>query len=158
MNAMTPTLREEIRQSRPFESLEQEAYLNLVRTAAALTDDLEQVLRPFGLTGPQYNVLRILQGAGPQGLCRIEVRDRMLTRMPDMTRLLDRMERAGLVERERSAEDRRLVSTCITKQGRELLEKVSAAIDREHHRGLGHLGRQQLRALIELLTALRRGE
>jgi DNA-binding MarR family transcriptional regulator len=155
---MTTTLREAIRQTRPFESLEQEAYLNLVRTSAALTDDLEQVLRPFGITGPQYNVLRILKGAGSKGLCRNEVRDRMLTRMSDMTRLLDRMEGAGLVERERSAEDRRQVSTCITKQGREVLAKASDLVEREHARALGHLSQQQLRTLIELLTALRRGE
>jgi DNA-binding MarR family transcriptional regulator len=152
------TLLEEIRQSRPFGSLQQEAYLNLVRTAAALADDLERVLRPFGVTGPQYNVLRILQGAGAKGLCRNEVRDRMLTRMPDMTRLLDRMERAGLVERERSAEDRRLVSTCITARGRDLLAQASGAVEREHERRLGHLAEAQLRTLVELLTALRRDD
>ena len=92
-------LQQEIRQTRPFTSAEQEAHLSIVRTASLLTDGLEQVLKPAGLTTAQYNVLRILRGAEPNGLCRNEVRDRMLTRMPDMTRLLDRMEATGLVSR-----------------------------------------------------------
>lgn len=149
------TLREEIRQTRPFESLEQEAYLNVVRTAAALSDDLEQLLRPLGITGAQYNVLRILRGAGGEGLCRNEVRDRMLTRMPDMTRLLDRMEGAGLVKRSRSETDRRLVSTSITARGRDVADRAHDLIQSEHGRRLGHLSKRQLQTVIELLTLMR---
>lgn len=152
---MSPTLREEIRQSRPFQSLEQEAYLNLVRTAAALTDDLEQLLRPAGITSAQFNVLRILRGAEPKGLCRNEIRARMLTRMPDMTRLLDRMERAGLVTRSRDAQDRRLVGTRITERGLRILDEVGEWIRGEHERRLGHMTEAQLRTLIELLTLMR---
>ena len=82
---MSSTLRDELRQTRPFQSLEQEAHLNLMRTAAVLTDRFELMLKPAGITPQQFNVLRILRGAGPDGLCRNELRDRMLTRMPDMT-------------------------------------------------------------------------
>ena len=152
---MAPTLRDEIRQKRPFTSLEQEAYLNLLRTAALLSDSFEQVLRPWDITGAQYNVLRILRGAEPDGLCRNDVRDRMLTRMPDMTRLLDRMEQAELVSRARDSEDRRQVSTRITSKGRRLLEKLDAAVADEHRRRLGHLSKAQLGQLIELLSACR---
>ena len=153
--SMTPSLRDEIRQKRPFQSLEQEAYLNVVRTAAALSDDLEQLLRPVGITAAQYNVLRILNGADAKGLCRNELRDRMLTRMPDMTRLLDRMERAGLVRRTRSEEDRRQVGTQITAEGRRILEETGELIREEHRRRLGHLSAEQLKSLIELLTLMR---
>ena len=152
---MSPTLRDEIRQKRPFQSLEQEAYLNLVRTAAALSDDLEQLLRPVGITGAQFNVLRILNGAEPKGLCRNELRDRMLTRMPDMTRLLDRMEGAGLVSRTRSEEDRRQVGTRITERGRHVVAEAGELVREEHGRRLGHMSAEQLRTLIELLTLMR---
>jgi DNA-binding MarR family transcriptional regulator len=155
---MTKALREEIRQTQPFRSLEQEAHLNIVRTAAVLTDQFEQLLAPFGITPSQYNVLRILRGAEPKGLCRNEVRDRMLTRMPDMTRLLDRMERAGLVVRTRGTEDRRLVSTGITEKGRQILDQLEAPVAAEHSRRLAHLSEAQLRHLIELLGQVRDGK
>ena len=152
---MPRSLREEILQGRPFVSREQEAYLSVVRTAALLSDSLERVLRPAGLSGPQYNVLRILRGAGPQGLCRNDVRDRMLTRMPDMTRLLDRMEEAGLVVRARDAADRRMVTTRISPRGLELLQELEDSIAAEHRRRLGHLGEERLARLIELLGEVR---
>lgn len=149
------TLRDEIRQRKPFRSLQQEAQLNVVRTGAMLVDDIEQLLKPFGITGTQYNVLRILRGAEPEGLCRNEVRDRMLTRMPDMTRLLDRMEEAGLVVRTRESEDRRMVMTTITAAGRRLLDKLDDLVDEEHKRQFRHLDEKQLRMLIDLLTTVR---
>lgn len=152
---MTPTLREEIRQKKPFKSLEQEAFLNILRTAAVLDDAFEQLLKPHGITVAQYNVLRILAGAEPDGLCRNEVRDRMLTRMPDMTRLLDRMEEAGLVVRARSGEDRRMVSTRVTAKGRRILDDLEPAVAREHRERLGHLGAARLKALVEALTTIR---
>lgn len=152
---MTSALRDEIRQSRPFGSPEQEAYLNIVRTAAMLMDRFEQMLKPFGITSAQYNVLRILRGAEPQGLCRNDLRDRMLTRMPDVTRLLDRMEEAGLVVRSRNAEDRRLVTTRITDQGRRLLDELEGPVLEEHQCRLGHLDEAQLRDLTDLLSRVR---
>src|SRR4051812_2340266 len=120
----TSSLREELRQRKPFANPQHEAQLALVRTGAVVSDDVEQALRPHGLTAAQFNVLRILRGAEPDGLCRNELRDRMLTRMPDMTRMLDRMESAGLVARTRSDQDRRLVSTRITREGERLLATV----------------------------------
>lgn len=152
---MSSTLRDELRQTRPFQSLEQEAHLNLMRTAAVLTDRFELMLKPAGITPQQFNVLRILRGAGPDGLCRNELRDRMLTRMPDMTRLLDRMEEAGLVTRERGDRDRRLVRTHITPRGLEILAALDDQVVAEHRQSLGHLTEDQLRTLIALLTLAR---
>ncbi|HET6700290.1 MAG TPA: MarR family transcriptional regulator [Gemmatimonadaceae bacterium] len=152
---MTPDLQEDIRQRKPFTSLEQEAQLSVVRTASLLVDAFEQMLKPYGITATQYNVLRILRGAEPDGLCRNELRDRMLTRMPDVTRLLDRMEDAKLVARARDSEDRRLVSTRITAKGLRVLDEVDSAVTAEHMRRFHHLGRTQLRTLIDLLSAVR---
>ena len=154
---MVTSLREDIKQKKPFTSLEQEAYLNVLRTSAALLDGVERLLKPYGLTAAQYNVLRILRGAEPAGLCRNEVRDRMLTRMPDMTRLLDRMEEAGLVARIRSDHDRRLVATHITSAGRKLVDSVTRSINELHQQQLGHLTKKQLGTLIELLELVRQG-
>src|SRR5688572_9865783 len=152
---MVTTLRDEIKQTKPFSSLEQEAQLSVIRTASVLFDEVEQFLRPYGITATQYNVLRILRGAEPNGLCRNELRDRMLTRMPDMTRLLDRMEEAKLVARARDSEDRRLVSTRITPKGLRLLDELDEAVTQEHMRRFHHLNKTQLKSLIELLNAVR---
>jgi DNA-binding MarR family transcriptional regulator len=113
-----------LKQNRPFVSLEQEVYLSILRTASELSYAIDQFFRPFDITPSQYNVLRILQGAGTDGLCRNEISERMVTATPDMTCLLDRMEKAGWVTRERAEEDRRQVSTHITKSGTELLAKL----------------------------------
>ena len=118
---MCPDLKVEIGQTAPFTSLEQEVFLNLLRTSAVLEHKAADALKPYGLTLTQYNVLRILRGAGPAGLCRHEVLARMLTPVPDATRLLDRLEGCGLVSRTRSTEDRRLVASSLTDRGRELL-------------------------------------
>lgn len=152
---MPVTLQEEIKQSKPFSDLREEADLNIIRTANVLTDDFEKMLKPYGITGTQYNVLRILRGAGPAGLCRNEVSARMLTRMPDATRLLDRMEEAGLVVRARSEHDRRLVATQITTKGRRLVDSLDEVATRQHARALGHLSDQQLKTLVKLLTLAR---
>jgi DNA-binding MarR family transcriptional regulator len=154
---MPPDLKQELKQEKPFRSLHQEAELNLVRTANLLTDNFERMLKPYAITGTQYNVLRILRGAEPDGLCRNEVSGRLLNRMPDATRLLDRMEEAGLVTRTRSTEDRRLVKTQITKKGRDLVDSLDEVVERQHHKQLGHMSEKQLRSLIELLTTARNG-
>ncbi|NUQ20140.1 MAG: MarR family transcriptional regulator [Gemmatimonadaceae bacterium] len=153
---MTSVLRDELRQRKPFDSLEQEAFLSLGRTEAVLEEAIERVLKPHAISITQYNVLRILRGAGADGLCRNEIRDRLVSRMPDVTRLLDRMEEAGLVSRIRDAEDRRMVNTCLTDRGRRLVDKLDAPVTEEHKRRLGHLTRQQLRTLIDLLALVRR--
>jgi DNA-binding MarR family transcriptional regulator len=154
---MPSDLREQLRQRKPFGSLRQEAYLNLARTESLLQDALEQMLKPYGISATQYNVLRILRGAESDGLCRNEIRERLVTRMPDVTRLLDRLEDAGLVSRVRGTEDRRLVSTRLTKAGRELVDSLDDPVREEHERRLGHLTDAQLRSLIELLTLARDG-
>ena len=152
---MALDLRQEIKQRKAFRSLEQEAHLNVVRTAMGLMDAFDMLMKPFGISAPQYNVLRILQGAEPEGLCRNDLRSRLVRRMPDVTRLLDRMEDAGLVSRSRDSDDRRLVSTRITAKGLRLLEKLDGLVEKEHRQRLGHLSDAQLHTLIELLTLVR---
>ena len=117
-----PSIHEEIQQSKPFRSRSQEAYLALLRTADDSKRYMTRVLEPAGVTIQQYNVLRILRGAGKEGLPTLVVADRMLERTPGVTRLIDRMERKGWVERSRCTEDRRRVWCKITGSGLELLE------------------------------------
>jgi DNA-binding MarR family transcriptional regulator len=155
---MTGSLRDDIRQRAPFTSLEQEALLNVLRTGTHLLDSLDLMLKEYGLGATQYNVLRILRGAQSDGICRNDLRDRMLTRMPDMTRLLDRLEEAGLVVRARDDEDRRMVRTRVTPAGLRLLAELDGPIDELHRRQLGHLTETQLRTLVELLTLVRQRE
>jgi len=152
---MARELKEEIKQKKPFKSIHEEAELNLVRTTNVLADSFGQLFKQYGITPTQYNVLRILRGSEPEGLCRNEVSQRLLNRMPDATRLLDRMEQAGLVTRARSTGDRRLVTTQITRRGRELVDSLDDVVEQEHRKQLGHLSEQQLRTLIDLLTAVR---
>src|SRR5918998_4010285 len=110
-------LREEIKQTKPFRSIEDEAYLNLLRTADALLRKETELLKEYGLSPTQYNALRILRGAGTEGVTCGEMSDRMLTKDPDVTRLVDRLETRGLLTRARSDEDRRVVRTRITTEG-----------------------------------------
>lgn len=152
------TLRDEIKQGRPFGSLEQEAHLSIERTAAMLGHAFSEALKPYGITGTQYNVLRILRGAGEEGLCRNEVRERMVAQVPDATRLLDRMEAAGLIRRERSAADRRYVTTRITDAGLRLVNELDAPTEALHRRLLGHLSEDELATLVRLLGKARRAE
>jgi DNA-binding MarR family transcriptional regulator len=154
---MSRGLREEIKQGKPFDSLEQEALLSIERTAAVLMHGFADALKAHGITPTQYNVLRILRGAGSTGLCRNEIRDRLVAQVPDVTRLLDRMEESGLVERERAEADRRLVTTRITRDGLALLKRLDFPVTESHQRQLGHLTAAQLRSLIDLLAAARAG-
>ena len=148
-------LQDEIKQTKPFASLEQEAMLSIERTAALLGHQLEQALKPFGVTPTQYNVLRILRGAGERGLCRSEVRERLIAQVPDVTRLLDRLEETKLIERSRDSVDRRLVNTRITSEGLDLLRRLDQPVLDFHKTQLGHLSKDNLRTLIELLTSAR---
>lgn len=135
-------------------TLRQQAHIGLIRTGALLRDDMELMLKPHGLTEQQFNVLRILRGAEPEGLCRNEIRDRMLNRMSDMTRLLDRLEAAGLVERFRVGDDRRMVMTRITPQGEAVLARLDDEADREQERRLQGLSDDQVAALLELVKTV----
>ena len=131
--------------------------LNIERTAAVLTHRFAESLRPYDITPTQYNVLRILRGAGGDGLCRHEIRDRLVSQVPDVTRLLDRLEKAGLIARQRSAQDRRMVTTRITRDGLAMLRRLDEPVVKVQERQIGHLTRPQLRTLIELLSAVRDG-
>jgi len=155
---MSRRLQDEIKQTRPFATLEQEAYLSLGRTWAVLEHAFAEVLKPYGITPTQYNVLRILRGAGEKGLCRSEVIERMIARVPDATRLLDRMEAAGLIARARSSEDRRFVTTRIIEEGLVLLEELDEPVLELHRRQFSALGEDHLHTLVELLCRARPSE
>jgi DNA-binding MarR family transcriptional regulator len=148
-------LQDELKQSKPFRSVEEETYLSLVRTAAALEHSLAQELRAFDITPTQYNVLSILRGAGSDGLCRNQVGCRLVTAMPDVTRLLDRMEEMGLIIRERGSADRRKVSTKLTKKGLDLVNRLDAKVVEIHARQFRHVEKRSLKALIGLLGDIR---
>jgi DNA-binding MarR family transcriptional regulator len=152
---MVRRLREEIQQQRPFESLEQEAVLNVLRTADVLLQRITAVLKPFKLSHSQYNVLRILRGAGPEGLACRAIGERMITRDPDITRLLDRLEVRGLLTRTRDQKDRRVITARITAEGRRLLEELDQPMAEVDRQPLHHLGEQRLQTLIQLLELAR---
>jgi DNA-binding MarR family transcriptional regulator len=152
---MAPTLQSEIKQRKPFTSLEHEAMLSIARTAALLEHATAEALKPYGLTPTQYNALRILRGAQPEGLCRNEVRDRLIALVPDATRLLDRLTEMGLVVREREGDDRRFVRSHITRAGLDLLRPLDDVVRTLHAKQLGHLGDRKLRSLVGLLAEAR---
>jgi DNA-binding MarR family transcriptional regulator len=152
-------LRQIIKQGKPFQSLEQEVFLEVLRTGHALVQGLAALLKPHGLTQPQYNVLRILRGAGKPGLPTGEVADRMVTsREPDITRLLVRMERLGLVTRERRSDNRRVVTARITSKGLRVLAALDAPVARMHIAQLQHMSRADLERLAGLLDRARRDD
>jgi DNA-binding MarR family transcriptional regulator len=141
--------------TKPFKSVEEEAILSIARTAALLEHAGAEALKPFSLTITQYNVLRILRGAGNEGLCRNEVGERLVTKVPDVTRLLDRMEAAGLIDRQRGGDDRRFVTTRITEKGLRLLEKIDRELPAMHGGQLGHVSQKRLKELISILEEVR---
>ncbi|HEY8751774.1 MAG TPA: MarR family transcriptional regulator [Tepidisphaeraceae bacterium] len=136
-------------------SAEQATFLNIQKTADILMGELADLLKPHALSPTQYNVLRILRAAGPDGLACGKISDRMLTREPDMTRLLDRLEKRELLTRSRDASDRRVVRASITKTGLGLLERLDQPIADLHRTQLGHLGREKLKLLADLLETAR---
>ncbi len=152
---MASRLQVEIKQSRPFTSLRLELLPQLARTAAVLTHAWEQHFRSCGITLTQFNVLRILRGAGEGGLCRHEVASRLVTPVPDVSRLLDRMVRAGLVTRTRGVADRRMVKACITRQGLAILGELDQSAPALAEEQLAHLSDDQIRTLIALLETVR---
>jgi DNA-binding MarR family transcriptional regulator len=155
-------LQEELGKKHPFASPEQEATLNLLRTHDHVQQAFARLFHEHGLSDPQYNVLRILRGArgegDGEGLPCLEVAARMVTRMPDITRLVDRLEEAGLAERSRTAADRRKVLVRITPAGLALLARLDRPVLDLHKRLLGHLTREELAELNRLLVKARRPE
>lgn len=152
---MSGFLGKEVERNRSFNSLEEEVFLNLQRTANLLLQALNRSLRPFDLTPAQYNVLRILRDVHPDSLPCGEVGNRLVSPVPDVTRLLDRMERLNLVDRCRDRQDRRVVKAKITAPGQQLLLKLDHTVNSCHTECLGNLARHQLGILIELLEQVR---
>ena len=151
-------LQAELKQKIPFTSEEQEAYLALLRTADALQTEVEAWLKEFGLTGTQYNALRILRGARPEGLPCREIGERMITHDPDITRLLNRLEDRGLVRRTRAKHDRRVIYGKITPAGLNLLREMDAPLEKRGREMLRHVPQEKLKQLIELLELVRSRE
>jgi DNA-binding MarR family transcriptional regulator len=155
LNIVGKGIRAEIKQTKPFKTLEEEAFVALVRTADQLARRGAEMLKQHGLSPTQYNALRILRGAGEQGLACSEIGERMINHDPDITRLTDRLERRGLVLRSRERKDRRVITTRITSAGLELLRSLDRPVEEFNRQLLGPLGERQLRSLIRLLEAAR---
>ncbi|HET6884453.1 MAG TPA: MarR family transcriptional regulator [Pirellulales bacterium] len=139
----------------PFDSLEQEAFLNLWRTYDRLKALEESLFADYGLTAQQYNALRILRAKHPEPLPTLEIGARLVSRAPDITRLIDKLEDRRLVERRRDSANRRVVHVAITAAGLELLDELMAPLAQCHQSQLGHLSADELQRLIELLKLAR---
>jgi DNA-binding MarR family transcriptional regulator len=148
-------LQKEIHQSKAIRLLEEEATLNIIRTADQLSVQLLDVLKPQGLSSTQYNVLRILRGAGETGASCKDVANRMVTRDPDITRLMDRLEKRGILTRDRAKEDRRVVTHRLTESGLDLVNQLDRPIETLHQKAMKRLKPERLRDLIGLLEELR---
>lgn len=151
------SLIEELQQTRPFRSEAQEAALALLRTASVVARGFSRVVEAHGLSLAQYNVLRILRGAGATGLPTLAIRDRMIDEGSTVTRLLDKLERAGLVSRDRDRPDRRQVLCRITSAGEALLARLDPEVDAADHAATSMLSDDDRRTLIELLGIIRKG-
>lgn len=152
---MVSKLQRELKQTKPFSSLEEEVLLNVARTAEYVATRAAEVLKSADLTPTQYNALRILRGAGSSGLTCGEISSRMVTRDSDITRLLDRLERRGLIRRERPETSRRIVITRITGEGLRLLAELDVPMQEGARKLLAHMGKQRLKALKQLLEDCR---
>lgn len=147
-------LQDELKKKRPFELAEQEAILNILRTSDQFQNRFGRLLREYDLTQSQYNVLRILRGEGKPMPC-LEIGDRMIQVVPAMTGLLDRLEKQGLVQRERCTEDRRVVYVELTEAARGLLERMDSPVMELHKQLIGHLTQAELKELSRLLEKAR---
>jgi len=144
-----------IRRPRHFDSLEQQAYLNLWRTYDRLRAVEDALFGQYDLTAQQYNALRLLRGEAPETLATLALAERLVSRAPDITRLLDKLEERGLIERVRPAENRRMVRVGITTVGLSLLGELDEQVRACHLRQLGHLAADELNALVALLERAR---
>jgi MarR family transcriptional regulator, 2-MHQ and catechol-resistance regulon repressor len=151
---MTASLQREIKKKRPFEMPEQEAVLNLLRTADQLQIRFARLFRQYGLTPQQYNILRILRGEG-RPLPILEIASRMITVVPGITGLIDRLESASLVERKRCEQDRRVTYVAIAPQAAEILRQIDGPLNELHRQVLGHMSADELAALNRLLEKAR---
>lgn len=144
----------ELGKRNPFDNLAVEAVLNIARTSAVLTGEAEHLLKEHGITGPQYNALRILRGEG-QPMQVYQIAERMVTPQSDITRLVDRLEKSGLVTRERCGEDRRVVWVTLTAAGKSIVKKLDRPLVELHDRQFQHLSQRDLKTLNELLFRVR---
>ncbi len=157
MATRTSSLRDELKQTRPFTSTGHEALVSILRTAAVVQRYVSQVVEGSGITIQQYNVLRILRGAGSVGLPTLAIRDRMIEEAAGITRLLDKLEAAGFVLRERSTPDRRQVLCQITPAGLRLLTSLDEPVDAANEHAMAALDDGEKARLVELLAAVRAG-
>jgi DNA-binding MarR family transcriptional regulator len=154
---MPSRLQTELKQTKPFPRPTSEAFVSVLRTAALLEHQLNEALRPYGITELQYNVLRILRGAGPGGLCGREISERLVSKVPDVSRLLERMQDMQLLRRERDATDRRHVTAHITPKGLRVLDEASPKLEALERQRFGHLDPERLQQLIDGLAEIRNG-
>lgn len=147
-------LQRELKKKRPFDSVEQEAALNILRTSDQLQNRFGRLFRQYGLTPSQYNVLRILRGEGKPLPCQ-EIGDRMIQVVPAMTGLIDRLEQQALVHRERCTDDRRVIFISLTSKAAALLAEIDEPLMNLHRELMGHLSHAELRELSRLLEKAR---
>lgn len=148
-------LKDEIQQTRPFQSLQEEVFLNILRTAESVSYRVHSVLRDQGLSPSQYNVLRILRGAGADGLACRQIADRMVSRDSDMTRLIDGLEKREFVVRNRSERDRRVIQVSLTTLGQTLVNELDSPLKERLEKTFDNVGADALRELVHTLEAIR---
>ena len=153
--SMSPSLQNQLKKKHPFEVSQEEVNLNIQRTFGVLMGPFHKLLKQHKLSPPLYNILRILRGVGSNGLPCSQIADRMVTREPDVTRLIDRLEQAGWVKRERSTEDRRVVTITMAASGRKLVDKLDKPMSDLHRSTLGHLTKKETAELNRLLVKAR---
>ena len=152
---MAGRIEREIHQTKAVRSPHEEALLNIVRTADLLSMAVGTLLKPHGLSGTQYNVLRILRGAGDEGLPTLVIRDRMIHAAPGITRLLDKLEKAGLARRERTSPDRRQVFCYISDKGLAILDELDEEMRDADEAAVGDITEAEQKQLLKLLEAVR---
>ena len=157
-NTRAGRLQKDIKQRRPFRTPAEEAFVAILRTADGLRRRLARVVEPHGITPQQYNVLRILRGSHPEPLPTLEIRERLIEQAPGITRLVDHLDRAGLLRRERAPDDRRRVDCWITEAGLALLGELDAEVDAVDAATAADLSRKQLEGLLEALAVIRASE
>jgi DNA-binding MarR family transcriptional regulator len=156
--ATTSALQLELGKKNPFDSHEQEAFLSILRTASVLSGDFEHIFKSRGLTEAMYNALRILRGSGERGAMCQELGAHLVSRVPDVTRLVDRLEKKGLAQRIRATHDRRVIYVRISKKGLEALEALDEPVRELHRSQLSHLSAKELLTLAELLAKARKAD
>jgi DNA-binding MarR family transcriptional regulator len=149
------SVQSEIRQSRPFRSKKQEATIALLRTASVVGRSLSRVVEPWNLSLAQYNALRIIRGAGSGGIATLAVRERMIEEGTTITRILDKLEQSGYIQRERALPDRRQVMCEVTTDGRRLLDKIDPLVDAADEEAMASLSARDVAQLIDLLDTVR---